>query len=294
MQNSEIIISCVGEDQEDHHRKVLTLVRSLRAFGGNLAKTRFIAVFIETLKPSIQQELTEIGAKIRIVERFDSRCPHANKLRMLELDDDYDVLVALDVDIAIVGDFSSKIDSHSFGAKIVDSDPLDIPTWQKLFDFANVPMPTIRVNTTSTASMTIPYFNSGVLFIPKVFVHKLRERWGWRVKDLLGWYPQLPELKQHRFYTDQFALAIAAAELGLPLRLLPLELNFPTHTTVHQTFFPERINPSIIHYHSNLAEDGSLRQCQYHNTNELIGKLNELIHSRRQSPDQDFTQCLLW
>ncbi len=43
---------------------------------------------------------------------------------MLQIKEDYDVLIALDIDIIITGDFRNLIDENKISAKGVDTDPL--------------------------------------------------------------------------------------------------------------------------------------------------------------------------
>jgi hypothetical protein len=87
---------------------------------------------------------------------------------MLEMDDeyDYDVLIALDCDTAVVRDFSSEINPRFFQA---------IPSEFDLSYF-NWELPPEKFNTTKRN--IIPYFNGSVLSIPKQYVKRLRKSWG--------------------------------------------------------------------------------------------------------------------
>lgn len=64
----------------------------------------------------------------------------------------------------------------------------------------------------------------------------------------------------------------------IPSKPLPLEMNFPTHFTIHENFEPQIINPYIIHYHHKIS-DGNIMHCTYNNVNLILDKINHVIHS---------------
>ena len=124
---------------------------------------------------------------------------------------------------------------------------------------------------------TIPYFNSGVLLIPKKFVPILYETWKSYVLKLLSAYKNLPEIKKYSFFTDQFALSLALKDAAIPQKALPLEMNFPTHSVVHKNWNPNKINPYLLHYH-HLTPLNEIAHCSYENINKLIDELNEHLN----------------
>jgi hypothetical protein len=281
MVNSErVIVACVAENREPFLREVAYLFKSLRQFGGNLAQARCIAYFVGSADFAATESLAELGVSVKIVEPLDSRCPHANKIRMLDDTEDSDYLVALDIDTVVARDFSAYIQGSAIAAKPAGQSRLTVRQWEALFRYFELDIPLARYMTTATMRETIPYFNTGVVIAPKQHVSCLRETWGSFVARLLMAHNDLPELAEVRpvFY-DQFALALALASGRLPYRALPLEMNFPTDRQVNAALEPERLAPYILHHHHRLSEAGDVLPCPYENVNTMIERINASFRS---------------
>ncbi|QGS69234.1 hypothetical protein CV093_15635 [Oceanobacillus sp. 143] len=167
----KLLITCVGEDIPKFHFRILALFKTINQFGGKLAKEKLVANFVKSVDKDVKLELERIGVDVRIVQPFDSRSPHCNKIRLLEIEDECDVLVALDCDTVVVRDFYKEIDQNFFQAKPVNNDPLTIDQWKYMFSYFELELPDQRVTTTGIKqNKTVPYFNSGVLSIPKTYI----------------------------------------------------------------------------------------------------------------------------
>ena len=91
---SKILVTCLGENNEMFHFRILTLFKTLKAFGGQLADAKLLAIFVDNVDETIYRELIEMGVQVRIVKPYDSKLQrHCNKIRMLEIEADYDVLI---------------------------------------------------------------------------------------------------------------------------------------------------------------------------------------------------------
>jgi SAM-dependent methyltransferase len=273
-------VACVAENRPPYSQEVICLFKSIIAFGGVLANARKIAYFVDAVEPLISEELAQLGVIVKVVERFSDRFPHANKVRMLEESEDCDYLVALDTDVAIARDFSEMVAGHSIRAKPVDDDPLTMESWRKLFDYFGVAFPLTRFLTTFSLKETIPYFNSGVLVIPKEHVSLLSKSWQRLILDMEGAYSELPEVARHRFFTDQFAFALALGQSQLPYAPLPIEMNFPTHYPIHSAYSPGNIDPYVVHHHHRLSGSGELLACGYEQADRRIREINQAIKVR--------------
>src|SRR6185437_10251979 len=152
-----------------------------------------------------------------------------------------DLLISLDTDIIIANDFSKYIDDSVICAKPVDRDILNLDQWKHLFSYFDLELPVERYITSFDYLYTIPYFNSGVLSIPRKYIPSLYESWKLFVKKLLESCEKLDYVATNSFFIDQFALSLALAQNKIPSKPLPLEMNFPTHCMVHENF-----NPQII------------------------------------------------
>src|SRR5919197_5660837 len=86
--DTKLLISCVGENDELYTSEVLLLFRTIKKFGGKIASnSTLIANFVKSIDPTIKQSLEDLGVKVRIINAFDTRNPTSNKIRMLEIDD---------------------------------------------------------------------------------------------------------------------------------------------------------------------------------------------------------------
>jgi len=277
IQPERVLIACQGSGKEPFIKETEKLFKSLLYFGGNLAHAQKVACFTESISPEIVESLTNLGVIVKIVENLDNRCLHANKVQILDMyEEDYDYLVALDTDIVISRDFSDFLGKPAIAAKPVDNDPLNFNQWEDLFNYFDLKVPPERYTTCFALKQTIPYFNSGVLIIPKKYASTLYGTWKSFVYKLLDAYVELPEIAKNSFFTDQFALSLALTKEKLPYFELPLEMNFPTHIHIHDDFKPNLVNPYLIHYHHSYSSD-DIAHCSYENINLLIDKINKAI-----------------
>lgn len=274
-----ILITCQGSDKEPFRHEIPYLFKSLINFGGRLASAQKIAFFDGPVNEKLITELSEMGVKVKHIQTIDGRCIHANKIQMLKGDEfDFDYLVALDADIVIAKDFSSFIGRKSIGMKPADNDPFDdINKWKILFKHFGLEIPPERFFSNFTSNKLIPYFNSGVLIVPKEFISPLYETWKYYTLKILDAYSNLPEISEATFFTDQFALSLALVKLKLPFHALPLEMNFPTHYPIHESFEPQKIEPYLIHYHHKFSSKWEILSCCYDNINKMITKINLAI-----------------
>jgi len=272
-----VVVACVAENTPRFHHEVVYLFKSLRYFGGRLADAPGIVYFVGSVNAEVAATLAALDVTVQIVDRLDERCPHANKIQMLDDTKDHDYLVAVDTDIVVVRDFSFQLIGNSIAAKPADSDPLTLVQWQKIFGYFNLQLPQTRCLTSFTLSETIPYFNSGVIVIPRMWVSRLRTLWREYIVRLLDAYGDLVEIEEHRFFTDQIALSLAIARGEMPIRELPLEMNFPIHHPVHDDLEPTRIAPWLLHHHHRWSDSNRLADCCYENINREIRRIHAAL-----------------
>jgi hypothetical protein len=274
-----VVVACVAENSPEFRREVLYLFKSLRYLGGRLTDARGIAYFVGSVHAETAKSLAALGVAVSVVAPLDERCPHANKIQMLDDTEDYDYLVAMDTDVVIVRDFSSQLIGNSIAAKPADTDPLTLAEWQKLFGYFNLQLPQARCLSSFTLSETIPYFNSGVIVIPRRWVSRLRTLWREYTMRLLDAYGELKEVEKYRFFTDQFALSLAIARGEIPFRELPLEMNFPINHPVHDALEPTKRAPLLIHHHHRWLDSNRLAECCYENVNREIRRIHVVLSS---------------
>jgi hypothetical protein len=198
--------------------------------------------------------------------------------------DEYDTdwLIAMDVDTVFVGDVSPYLEKPLFAAKIVDANPFSEQLWGKLYHYFGMEMPRERFLTHFHARPSNPYFNSGVLFIPGEIRVSLGKVWLEMISRIMEIYSCEPEMAEYSFFTDQFALALALTKTRTNYQLLPLELNFPTHKSVHSRFVHDEFIPSILHHHHKINHLGQLEHCEYPSVNNVIDAFNQSLANDSQ------------
>jgi hypothetical protein len=271
-----LLVSCIAENDDGYFRQVESLVWSLRTFGGTLSRAPFVAHFVGDVKPNYVPRLHGLGAEVRVVEPFGERSVYANKLRMLELADhrDFDVLLALDCDIVFVGDVSPWISAERFGAKPADYDYASPAEWNLLFSRLGMAPPARTAVATSSGRPMIPYFNSGVMFVPRHLCDELRTTWKTSLAEIYARSDAEPSLLPFPFVADQVALACAIQSSRAPYRLLPIGLNFPTHTAVSKKILATATDIRILHYHANVDPAGLLFRARCEFANPYIDEYN--------------------
>jgi len=275
-----VVVTCQCDIKEGYLQEVEYLFKSLIKFGGNLSNAQKIVSFTSEPNNHTKKLLEDLNVSIRVVEPIDSRDIFATKIRNLEIDqmENFDYLVSLDVDILIRGDFSSYIDDRHIKAKTADMTPLTLEQWKLIFNNFGLEMPKMRYKTHFDLEKTIPYFNTGVLIIPRKYLSILHDSWKKFVTALLDSYSSLPkDISKHSHFNNQFAFSLALIHSKLPYHDLPLEMNFPTHHPIHSFFQPEKIKPYLIHYHHRFSEEGKFLHCQYNNINNFFDEINKSL-----------------
>lgn len=251
------------------------LVISIRSFAGDLSQAPIVVSFVDDVAPSFSAPLEQLDAEVRVVERVAGGNPLANKLRMLELDKDheFDVLVALDCDVAVVGDPTFWVDTKHIGAKPADFDRFTDQEWRGLFAAAGVAEPQRTLTATATGQRIYPYFNSGVLFVPHSLCAPLADAWMDMYRQLSSALTREPWLirEQWQWLAEQAALALGMLRNGLPWRALPPSLNFPSHTQVSPALSAP---PVIVHYHGDFDEHGFLLRSANREVDPSLDRFN--------------------
>ena len=275
----DVLISCVAENRPEWADKARGLVLSVREFGGALSRSQVVVNFVGDVSPELARPLERLGAEVRVVDPVDRRTALGNKLRMFELDQhaDFDVLAALDCDVAVVGDFSEHLSNEAIRAKPADYDHLTDREWRRLFAAMAVDLPPKDLRATSTGRRMYPYFNSGVLLVPRSLCSELRSRWTGCMSRLLSLFERDPRMVSPKgsWAGEQISLAVALAGAGLPHAPLPIDMNFPTHVPVHRSALAGRARPLILHYHREVDAEGFLLRSRCELANPYVDRFNQ-------------------
>ena len=287
MDSDRILIGCTVKDKNREYANLEAeyLFRTLNKFGGELKNSKKIACFVENPDSLLKEILESMNVQIKIPNQLDDRYPEANALLVLQegIKEDVDVIAMLDTDIVITKDFTEHLSTTKILIKPEDSDPFSLNDWNQLFDFFQIPFPKERFYTSCSGQKTIPYFNGGVIIIPKKFAVELLEYWKYFIKQILDKKNQLPKrfIEKIRF-TGQFAFSLALIKSKFPYDALPLSMNYPYSGTVHPSENPESLDPFVIHYHHCILETRNLMHCPYDNINVKIDQINEFLTDNRE------------
>jgi len=256
-----LLLSCVAEDRPAFHMRVETLVGSARWLGGSLADSPIVVNLVGSADHAFVQRMDALGAEVRVVQRVThGTVAQANKLRMLEIHDreDFDVLLAVDCDIAVADDPAPLVSDNAIGVVPAEMDPFTNAQWVEIFAGLGLERPERSAQATMTGQPMYPYFNSGVIAIPRGLCADLFVTWMQALKDLDALWQRQPKLipARRRFFTEQLGLAVALWR-GLPWTVASRELNFATHVDLHGPTV-EGLRPALLHYHSEADEDGFL------------------------------------
>lgn len=268
--------ACVSENSPEWFERTFGLVLSIRRLGGSLAEAPVVVYVVDDADSRFISGLGALGAKVRVVARFDPEYPYANKLRIFEAGTEpgTEVLVALDCDTVVVGDFASLIPTDAVGAKPADRDFLRDEDWRCIFGELGIPVPARDCRTTSLNQRTYPYFNSGVVTVPGAMCQPLYALWAEYMDALASVRRRHPKIRRLSLYAEQVSLACALLAGGLPIRHLPPSMNFPMHLDVHRDHLPSALPPQILHHHGRTAR-GFLLATKYEQANELIDRFND-------------------
>jgi hypothetical protein len=261
MSATRLLLSCVAEDRPRFHQRVEILVGSARSMGGSLADSPILVNMVESVDRAFARRIEALDAEVRVVPRVtDGGVGFANKLRMLDVHEqkDFDVLLAVDCDIAVAEDPTRLVSADRISIVPADRDPLTDSQWHKLLDGLGLKHLEKSVSAIATGQRMYPYFNSGVIGVPRGLCAELLLAWTQALKALDRLWQLQPDLVSvdERFFTDQFALMAALAS-GLPWTAASPELNFGTHVDLHGPAV-EGLRPTLLHYHREVDGDGFL------------------------------------
>lgn len=255
-------VTCLGENSSNWFTGIQNLALSLRRLPGPLAEARMVAHFVGGVEPPFVEGLERLGVITRVVEPMPGAGP-ANKLRMFEPgpEDEFDLLVALDCDVIVSRDFTDLLTAEAIGVKAVDFDRLKQRDWRKLCAAADIDAGhDAELRATTTGRATPPYFNSGVIIVPRDLCPRLREAWMQSYEWLRARLAEDPHLlpRHLHWFGEQISLALGIRAADLPWEELPAGMNFPTHVRGRADESLEGSAPYVLHYHGQIDPQGFL------------------------------------
>jgi hypothetical protein len=206
-------------------------------------------------------------------------CNKINQLFTLA-DDDFDVLVACDTDVAITKPLDEVATVDFVRAKRVDLENPPLAVLEEIREFLGFPeQPPLAAPGFSPLATTYAMnCNGGMLLIPRRFMKSLGDTW-------LGYAQILTDnrhlLRQWVNHIDQVSWAFAMLKLALPFQELPVEYNFPT-TLAKKIPRGTYAQPVVLHYHRATDRKGRIRRSGVRLVDKSIKQVNR--HLREDAP----------
>lgn len=127
--------------------QAIRLLRSIRWFGGELARARVVVCGVGPLESGARGTLEALGAEIRTVSRFHAANPTANRHQLIAelLEAPEEVLFLLDCDTIVVRDPLPYLNADAFQAKIAPTPTVSDEVFERLFAHFKLPKPPVRI-----------------------------------------------------------------------------------------------------------------------------------------------------
>ncbi len=201
-------------------------------------------------------------------------CNKINQLFTLS-DDDFDILVACDTDLAITQPLDQAASLRSVRARRVDQCNPPLEVLESIRAFLGFPRQPFLVAPTCFPDCATYALNcnGGVLMIPRQFMQPLGEAW-------LGYAQALADhrelLRQWVNHIDQVSWAFAMMRLDLPFSELPIEYNFPTPLA---KMLPKDSTeaPVVLHYHRAIDHKGRIKRTGVRSVDDVIARVNRTV-----------------
>jgi SAM-dependent methyltransferase len=221
--------------------------------------------------------LCKRGVDVRVVEPFDERSPHCNKISaacaLASSGVASDLVVLTDADVAIRKDpIVVAIGESTVGAKTVDKSNPPLDVLRNVFGLAGIGVPQLVAPDFNPSDRTIAgNLNGGLYLVPGALFARLSAAWA----EWARWLLDCGVLGPHAFFTDQVAMALALAAEGIGVSYLERAWNFPTH---HPEWVAENtVIPAIVHYHTRVKPTGLLAETGNLAVDEAIARVNASI-----------------
>ena len=204
-------------------------------------------------------------------------CNKINQLFTLA-DDDFDVLVCCDTDLAILRPLDDVARADTVRARRVDLENPPLPVLEEARALLGFPETPALIGTgCDPQAMTYALnCNGGLLLIPRQLMQALGESW-------LGYAATLVanrQIMQHWVsHIDQVSWAFAMLRLRLPFEELPVEYNFPIGLAGK---LPEGSygRPVVLHHHNAIRRNGRIRKSGVPLVDQSINEANRRLGRR--------------
>lgn len=278
---TSIAYSCVYEPSPKYAVQLRIWLATLLGLAG-VARSNVVVHLVEGAEiDDAIAFLRSHDIRYRTIPRFGDGT-YCNKLG--QLDDPafaaYEHVALCDLDLAFCAGLEPWTGLGDIAAKPVDypNPPLDV--LDRLYAAAGLTgRPDVVACTHAAGAGTYANnCNGGVYVLRTAIVPALGRAWK---KWALWALERADQIGAHVHHVDQISFGLAAWDLGLAVRALPVEANMPTHAPPDH--YPAGIGPpAVLHYHDRLTPDDTLTTVGIDVIDERIRIVNDVLLRMRR------------
>jgi hypothetical protein len=268
--------SCVVDEPPRFHLDALRWFACLTRVTGVKATDLIVHVVGDDTSVALDYLRTN-GVTVDLIERFDSRSPHCNKIAgalRLAADHPASTVVLCDADVAILEDPRQlPVAPGGIVGKPVDAPNPPLEVLQRIFSEAGVTPPETIPLPWGQAEQTLRgHYNGGLYLVHGQKLEHLATSWSHWARWLLDRHELLGDWTT---YIDQAAMTLAVTAQGFETDLLDVRWNTPTHDL--ERIPADAPAPAVLHYHDRVNGQGRLRKTGVRAVDRRIEAANEAI-----------------
>lgn len=276
---SSVAWSCVVDDTPAIWASLVPWIATAIDVAG-IAPSRLYVHHVCPLRPEIAALCRRLAINTRVVEAFDRRFPHTNKIRQLATTfGDAGRVVLTDVDIAFASPPPLDELRTPVAGKVVDLPNPSIDLLRRILAVAGVPTPAIWTNAfVDVGGVQVEFetfagnCNGGVLVIDREQLAPIGRAWTQWARWLIDRSELLDRWAVH---VDQVSFCLAVNVLGLEVGRLDDAWNYPLGVRPASDGVP----PLLLHHHANLEGGLLLEQGQATPARHAIARVNAAVAS---------------
>jgi hypothetical protein len=269
------LFSCVVDTDPRFHLEALRWFAALVGVAG-VSPSDLVVHAVDRSESDVLDYLCERGVRVGVIQTFDSRSRHCNKIAgalALASSNVEGLAVLTDTDVVIAKDPRAvRIPATSIGVKIVDAPNPPLDVLAETFEAAGLKLPGIvQADFDPSAQTVAGNGNGGIYLVPGSLLRRLAHTWSRWAR----WLLDNGILGTHAFFTDQVAMTMALVDDGITAFQLGREWNFPTH--VSEWISPCATTPAVVHYHQQVEPTGLISMTGQPTLDEVITCANAAI-----------------
>jgi 2-polyprenyl-3-methyl-5-hydroxy-6-metoxy-1,4-benzoquinol methylase len=277
--------SCLVDEAPRFQRQALIFAETLHKNAG----VPYDHVYLHVTAPGLNvvKALAPLGVHEVPIGRFGDG-KYCNKILQLDSADriDGDYVFLCDTDLAFVSPIEGSVvdDPESVRGHPVDFPRPPLQLLKSALESVGAPLPPTVTSNLAGEPTLMGNLNGGLYGIPISAFGDLGKAWKHWAMKLLESEDALSTLGKFGMHVDQMAFCVARYELDLPLQLLGLEYNCPTHVRLPLGGREVTDWPKVLHYHDHVDRNGFLLRTGVGMVDIAVEKVNRSIRGLDDHP----------